>query len=200
MRIAPPARLHARSSCSPPKEARSNHGRPVRSTPKLSSLLRAILAGWALSICTVAIADGLITGRASVVDGDTIDIRGERIRLDGIDAPESWQRCDDARGRSYPCGRAAAAALDAFLAAARPTRCEYVQRDRYGRFVATCFRADGADVNRWLVRQGHALDWPRYSRGKYADAQRQAQRARTGMWQGKFVEPWEARRLRRGGT
>lgn len=42
-----------------------------------------------------------IQGTASVIDGDTIDIRGERIRLDAIDAPESSQLCIDAAGKRY---------------------------------------------------------------------------------------------------
>ena len=99
-----------------------------------------------------------VAGRASVIDGDTIEIRGERIRLNGIDAPESWQRCDDKAGQEYRCGKVAAEALDRFLAQARPTRCEFIERDRYGRFVGDCYRADGHSVASWLVRNGPALD------------------------------------------
>lgn len=160
---------------------------------KLALAALLILAGPAL-------AEEPITGRASVVDGDTIDIRGERVRLNGIDAPESWQRCRDGAGEEYPCGRVAALALDSFLAQSRPTMCHFEDRDRYGRFVGTCFRADGVEVNRWMVRQGHALDWPRYSKGRYAEDQATAKGAQSGMWRGEFVEPWEARRLKRGGS
>lgn len=138
-----------------------------------------------------------ITGRASVVDGDTIDIRGVRIRFDGIDAPETWQRCTDKAGREYRCGMAAADALDAFLAASRPTRCKPTGRDRNGRTVASCFRSDGSGVSAWMVRNGHALDWPQYSRGRYAGEQCKAKAARAGLWQGQFVVPWEARKSRR---
>lgn len=132
-----------------------------------------------------------VTGRASVVDGDTIEIAGERIRLHGVDAPEGGQRCQDKFGREYRCGQVAANALDAFLAQSRPTSCRFVERDRYRRFVGDCFRADGKSVAAWMVRNGHALDWPRYSRGAYAADQAEARRVGAGMWQGRFVEPWE---------
>jgi len=155
-----------------------------------------VLAGVLASIATAVPAEPLV-GRASVVDGDTIEIHGERIRLNGIDAPEIWQRCTDKAGGEYRCGKAAAEALDIFLAASRPTTCRGVSRDRYKRIVAVCHRAEGVEVNAWLVQNGHALDWPRYSNGAYAEQQAAAQRDGLGMWQGKFVEPWEARAKRR---
>lgn len=77
-----------------------------------------ILAGLADAEATEPLVD-----RASVIDGDTIEIHGERDRLHGIDAPESWQRCVDNAGGEYLCGKAAAEALDAFLAASSPTTC-----------------------------------------------------------------------------
>ncbi len=61
-------------------------------------------------------ANQTLVGRATVIDGDTIEIAGQRIRFNGIDAPESAQRCQDASGNSYACGRLAANALDEFLA------------------------------------------------------------------------------------
>jgi endonuclease YncB( thermonuclease family) len=143
---------------------------------------------------------GTVTGRASVVDGDTIDINGMRIRFNGIDAPESWQKCQRADGTQYRCGAAAAFALDDFLAASRPTRCEPVDVDRYHRIVANCFRADGKNVNAWLVRTGNAVDWVRYSHGAFAADQNMAKAANAGIWSGSFVSPCEmrAKRARRG--
>lgn len=135
-----------------------------------------------------------VAGRATVIDGDTIEIRGARIRLHGLDAPETGQQCRDASGAPWPCGRRAAFALDDFLAAARPTTCTRTDTDRWGRMVATCLRADGRDVNDWLVRQGWALDWQRYSGGAYAAAQDDARDAGRGVWTGAFVMPWDWRR------
>lgn len=69
---------------------------------------------------TPALTSDPIIGRATVIDGDTIEIAGERIRFNGIDAPESWQRCATAARVEYRCGKASAEALDAFLAFSRP--------------------------------------------------------------------------------
>lgn len=134
-----------------------------------------------------------IAGVASVVDGDTIEIHGQRIRFNGIDAPESKQYCDDAKGFEYPCGRRSAEALDAFLAASRPVQCTFVTWDRYHRFVGDCRRADGASVAAWMVEHGQALDWPRYSHGAYAEQQAKAEAAKLGIWVGAFQAPWEWR-------
>ncbi|MCO5152585.1 MAG: thermonuclease family protein [Shinella sp.] len=157
----------------------------------------SILLGFLVLSASIAFAaSSTLTGRASVIDGDTIEIAGERIRLNGIDAPESWQRCHDESGRVYRCGKDAAFALDDWLAASRPTRCEFVERDRYKRFVGTCFRADGYEVNRWLVETGNALDWERYSGGAYSDAQETAKASRAGIWQGAFELPCVVRAQR----
>lgn len=136
-----------------------------------------------------------ITGRASVIDGDTIDIQGVRIRFDGIDAPESRQRCLTSSGEAYRCGKTSAEALDAFLAESRPVSCERTGRDR-NRIVAICTRADGTDVNRWLVRNGHAIDWPKYSKGRYAAEQREAETSKAGIWAGTFEWPCVVRGAR----
>ncbi|WP_051228159.1 thermonuclease family protein [Pleomorphomonas oryzae] len=69
-----------------------------------------------------------------------------------------------------------------------PTRCSPTGRS-YERVVAVCRRADGADVNRWLVANGYAVNWPRYSKGRYADEQEKAQAARLGIWAGRFEMP-----------
>lgn len=158
-------------------------------------VMTRLLAALIIIFATPALAQTM-EGRASVVDGDTIEISGERIRLNGVDAPESWQRCADEVGTEYRCGKDAAFALDDWLAASRPTRCEFVERDRYGRMVANCFRADDASVADWLVRNGWAVDWVRYSDGEFADAQDEARRNGRGVWRGTFEQPCEARAMR----
>lgn len=138
-----------------------------------------------------------ITGRASIVDGDTIEISGQRIRFNGIDAPEGKQSCKNGKGQPYACGREAASALDKFLAASRPVTCQFVEWDQYGRFVGNCARADGRSVQEWLVANGHALDWPRYSDGAFSGQERAARASKRGMWQGGFQKPWEWRAAQR---
>jgi endonuclease YncB( thermonuclease family) len=138
-----------------------------------------------------------ITGRASVIDGDTIEISGQRIRFNGIDAPEGAQRCNDASGQSYACGRESAKALDGFLATSRPVTCKFVGWDQYGRFVGDCNRADGASVQEWLVKNGHALDWPRYSHGDFSGQEKAARASKRGVWKGDFQKPWEWRAAQR---
>lgn len=147
-----------------------------------------------LAALAVPAAAQTYTGRATVVDADTIDIGEVRIRFEGIDAPESGQRCWDAAGAEYRCGQAAALALDDWLALSRPVTCLELYRDRYDRAVATCTRADGADLASWLVSAGWALDYPEYSGGAYAELQAAAAAAGLGIWQGLFVPPWDWRR------
>lgn len=129
-----------------------------------------------------------VVGRASVIDGDTLEIHGQRIRLWGIDAPESRQTCERG-GETYRCGTEAARALDSWINR-RTVKCRARGRaDRYGRVVAMCAVA-GHDMGRWLVRQGWALDFRRYSSEEYAGDQEIAVSARRGMHAGTFVEPW----------
>lgn len=150
------------------------------------------------ALLTSALAESDIVGRASVIDGDTLDIQGVRIRLHGIDAPESWQTCESKAGKPYRCGMAAAEALDAFLAASRPVQCQQRDIDRYKRVVAVCFRADGHNVNEWMVATGNAVDWPRYSKGEFQSAQDSAKASHAGVWSGRFVLPCQARAQRAG--
>lgn len=130
-------------------------------------------------------------GQASVIDGDTIEIHGQRIRLWGIDAPEGGQSCYR-YGEPWRCGKDAAKALADFLGA-RTVSCSKWDRDRYRRTVAV-FRVVGQDIGSWLVSKGWALDYVRYSEGAYASEQNTAEIRRDGMWRGEFEPPWKWRR------
>lgn len=137
---------------------------------------------------TVAALSAALIGQASVIDGDTLEIHGRPIRLWGIDAPERSQLCRGEDSLQYRCGAKAANDLDAFIAR-RPVTCVPLTNDRYGRTVATCTVA-GNDLADWLVRNGLAMDWPQYSKGKYNEAQREAEHAGRGLWAGSYVAPW----------
>jgi len=141
-----------------------------------------------------ALAGEAITGRAMIIDGDTIEIHGQRIRLAGVDTPENSQQCTR-DGKTWHCGKDATFAL-ADLIDGKPVRCDPAGWDRYGRIVAVCFLGE-IELNRWLVEEGWALDYKRYSKGRYADAQAVAKEAGRGLWQGEFIPPWEWRRLKR---
>ena len=67
--------------------------------------------------------------------------------------------------------------------------CIPISLDQYQRTVATCSVGD-VDLGEWLVRNGLAIDWPEYSKGKYDPIQREAEHAGRGIWTGSYVEPW----------
>jgi len=131
-----------------------------------------------------------IAGKAMVIDGDTIEINRIRIRLHGIDAPESSQTCA-VNGEPAPCGRQAARAL-ADKIGARPVRCIRRDTDAYGRAVAVC-HADGRDLNAWMVAEGWALAFRRYSTD-YVAQEEAARAAKRGVWRGAIEAPWDFRR------
>jgi endonuclease YncB( thermonuclease family) len=140
---------------------------------------------------SAAAAHADMIGVASVIDADTIEIHGERIRLHGIDAPESSQTCLDANGRSWRCGQRAALALQDMIGR-RTVTCDERDVDRYGRIVGRCLVGE-VDIDKWLVAQGLALAYRRYSLD-YVAAEDKAREARRGMWAGTFEPPWEWRR------
>lgn len=132
-----------------------------------------------------------LTGKPYVTDGDTVKISGERIRLEGIDAPETNQRCRDASGKSYGCGLVSTVALRTKIGHNSIT-CEGTTRDRYGRFLGICYLNE-LNLNGWLVQNGYALAYTRYSH-RYVFAEREARENGHGLWAGEFVAPWNWRR------
>ena len=156
-------------------------------TSNLICRLVACVVLFALPVCTVG-AD--VSGPARVVDGDSLVVSGQRIRLQGIDAPEAKQSCV-AADRRWQCGLSATRALKERIGG-RSVSCAEEDRDRYGRIVAVCY-VGGADLNAWMVAQGLALAYRRYSHA-YVDEEDSAKAAKRGVWRGQFVEPWRWRR------
>lgn len=151
-----------------------------------------ICAYAALALTAPELADSPSTfeGPARVIDGDTLELAGQRVRLEGIDAPESAQSCAKADGAAWPCGQAAASALRA-LVAGKTVVCDRTGEDKYGRTLGLCF-AEGNDINGALVRGGYAWAFVKYSQA-YVALEAQARAAKAGVWQGSAQAPWDFR-------
>jgi endonuclease YncB( thermonuclease family) len=142
-----------------------------------------------------------LTGPARVVDGDTIEVQGQRVRLHGIDAPEIRQTCTRSEATlgvgtdavPWDCGVAARRHLKELIAR-RPVICQPLDKDRYGRTVARCFVGEpNTDLGGWLVRQGLAVAYTRYSTD-YLPQEAVAKGARLGVWAGSFIQPEQWRK------
>ena len=100
-------------------------------------------------------ANADVTGAARVVDGDTIVIVGERIRLHGIDAPELKQTCKTRKLKDQQCGLLAKQALEKLIRG-QDVVCKGKKRDRYKRLIAVCY-VGPFNVNEQMVTDGWAL-------------------------------------------
>lgn len=155
-----------------------------------NSVLALIISAMIMVAASAVRAQQSIVGIASVIDGDTIEVHGVRIRMHGIDAPESRQECSRADGTSWRCGQQAALALSDRIGRAT-VRCEPRDRDRFGRVVAVCFKGT-EDLDRWMVANGWAVAYRKYSVDYVVDEEC-AKRAKLGIWSGSFEMPWEWR-------
>lgn len=129
-----------------------------------------------------------------MIDGDTLKMGRQRIRLFGIDAPESQQSCQTPQGQDWWCGSEASKAVRSMVSD-RIVTCHQQDIDRYNRVVAIC-EVDGRDLGEELVEQGLAIAYRYFSR-KYVPAEDRARRGRRGMWSGTFVEPYAWRKAQR---
>ncbi len=141
-----------------------------------------------------ASAGDVLAGTASVIDADTLDIGKQRIRLVGVDAPESGQKCLDKDQKLVRCGTISANALDQWINR-NPVSCNIEGKDRYQRNLGKCFVRDES-VQDWLVRNGYAVAYRSYST-EFVEAEVAARNAKAGMWAGEFVMPWDWRKGKR---
>lgn len=169
--------------------------RPRRPRPRgwRPDTFRAILVAAAL-IVVALVAERFVpalTGAVRVADGDSLEIDGERVRLEGIDAPERHQSCGEGE-KTWPCGERARAALERIVTGGEVS-CRPVDEDRYARAVSVC-AVDGRDIGATLVAQG----WAVATGFAYASEQRAAREGGRGIWAGPFEMPadWRARHPR----
>ena len=155
-----------------------------------------------LSIITSAISfEKIITGKARVTDGDTIKINNQKIRLFGIDAPETKQFCKEFYlsflifnfKRDYKCGEKSTNALKKKIQGKNIKCLVQNNKDRYRRNIGICYLKK-QDINSWLVKSGYAIAYRRYSK-KYINDEQYAEDNKLGIWQGTFMKPEKWRRI-----
>ena len=155
-----------------------------------------------LILTTNIIAEEII-GVPRIVDGDTIHIKEYKIRLEGIDAPEMRQKCKKEKlkissligfilYKEYNCGEVSKEKLESKVDRAK-IKCISSSKDKYERYLAKCFK-DKINLNQWMVRNGHAVAYRRYSK-EYIPDEDFAKENELGLWQGKFLDPEKWRKL-----
>ena len=154
------------------------------------------------SIITSAISfEKIIIGKANVTDGDTIKINDQKIRLFGIDAPETKQFCKEVYlsflifnfKRDYKCGEKSTSALKKKIKNKKIRCLVQDKKDRYRRNIGICYLKK-QDINSWLVKNGYAIAYRRYSK-KYIMDEQHAKDNKLGIWQGTFMKPEKWRRI-----
>ena len=142
----------------------------------------------------------IISGTAKVTDGDTIQIEGKKIRFFGIDAPEKKQQCKKpwltisfiSFSKNYPCGQISTDKLKKKINN-KLLICKWSNKDRYKRYIAECFK-DKTNVNAWMVKNGYAVAYKRYSKA-YVRDEEYAKENKLGIWKGTFIAPEKWRKL-----
>lgn len=133
---------------------------------------------------------------ATVTDGNTLILNGTPYRLDGIDAPETDQVCLDETGAVWTCGIEARDQLRKFVGQ-RSVRCEGKKYDTVyrNRRLGICrIEGEPLSLNQWLVREGWALNFEHYAKGRFKVDENDARDKGRGLWKGCFTSPQAARR------
>ena len=133
-----------------------------------------------------------IYGISVIVDGDTIKISNNKIRLHGIDAPEKKQKCTK-DAKDYNCGVVATQMLIKKISGNTVKCLTQKNKDRYNRFIGVCF-VKQEDINKWMVRNGYAVAYKRYSEDYTLD-ENFAKTNKLGLWSGSFLKPEKWRKL-----
>ena len=128
----------------------------------------------------------LIKGKAKVIDGDTIHIGNNKIRLHGIDAPEQKQTCSF-EGNEWNCGQDATIFLTTLIYK-KSVSCRVNDIDQYKRLVAVCF-VDNININQLMIISGWAIAY-RYYAKDFIKEEEIAKKNKVGIWRGAFEEPY----------
>jgi len=150
-----------------------------------------VVVTWIFSFLTIIgfalnVDSKTIIGNAKVIDGDTIHIGLNKIRLHGIDAPETNQTCEK-NNVEWPCGKESTKALINFINN-KQVVCKIKATDKYKRFISVCF-VNNFDMNEFMVSNGWAIAYRYYSKD-YIKSEDKAKKNKSGIWQGSFQEPY----------
>ncbi len=167
---------------------------------KLSLSLFSFLILFSFTIISFS-SEKILLGKAKVIDGDTIKINKKKIRLFGIDAPEKKQICKKIYlsflifnfQKDYKCGEKSTIALIQKVKGKKVKCILEHNKDKYKRNIGTCY-VGTQDINRWLVKNGYALAYKKYS-GKYIFEEQFARENKLGLWRGTFMKPEKWRRM-----
>lgn len=158
----------------------------------VSRPLFRLLSGAALVALTCVPGHADLYGAAEVLDGNTLLVGGQTVRLFGIDAPELNQTCDWPE-KVIECGKMSRSAALDLIAGVQRVSCKPRGRDSGGRWIAICY-ANGSDIGRHLVHAGWAMA-DRTRSLNYIRTEHRAKNAKRGMWKGEFDPPWVWRGL-----
>ena len=139
-----------------------------------------------LSAVSAQAAD--ITGPVRVVDGNTLDVGGQVVRLYGIQAPHLEQTCRTRKGQEQQCGRISSMGLTEMVRGPE-ARCEDKGLDTEGRRHALCF-IGWLNLSEEMVASGYALADP-VTGADFQRAETFAQARKEGLWRTEFTKPWE---------
>lgn len=156
-----------------------------------------LLLGLLLVVVKTVAGLSVEQGYPRVVDGDTVVLNGKNIRLQGIDAPETRQTCNDRYGSVYQCGVVSTNKLK-WKIGKRPVICSLEdEKDYYGRYIGYFSLSSPMDVakslNAWMVYWGYAVSY-RYYSTEFVPQEDRAKLLRRGLWSGTFEMPWDWRK------
>ena len=133
------------------------------------------------------------SGIVKVIDGDSIKVGNNEVRLFGVDAPEFKQVCFDAKNEEYECGKKSFYFL-LNLATKKNAKCYYAELDKYNRFLAKCFIGE-ISINDEIIKNGMGVIYD-YSQAdeEIKKLEALAKEKELGIWQGAFELPKDYRK------